>query len=108
MTPKKNKIVLNTCYGGFVLSDKALKFLEARGCAVQWGPGEFAINYLKEELPRHHPLLVECVETLGKDAFGFCSKLEVCEIEGNCYKIGEYDGYESILTPESLDWVVIE
>ncbi len=46
---------------------------------------------------RHHPLLVKCVETLGKKANGGCANLEVVEIpDGVQYQIEEYDGYEHI------------
>ena len=50
---------------------------------------------------RHHPLLIECIETLGEDANAYCAKLVIEEIYGNLYIINDYDGLESIETPYS-------
>lgn len=48
-----------------------------------------------DDLPRHHPLLIECVETLGDDADGACASLKVVEIpDGVDYEVEEYDGNE--------------
>lgn len=59
--------------------------------------------------PRHHPLLIECVKTLGPEAAsGRFASLEIVEIEGDRYRIDEYDGAEAVFTPETTDWVVIE
>ena len=80
------KIVINTCYGGFGLSPKALNWLSEKGVNMDDG------------IERHNPLLVECVETLGsKDASGSYSSLSVVEIpDGVDYIVPEYDGYEHI------------
>lgn len=46
---------------------------------------------------RDHPLLVECVETLGDAASGKQSKLKIVEIPDDVeWEIAEYDGRESI------------
>lgn len=92
----KHKIVINTCYGGFGLSDKAIKWLEDRGVDDTY------------ELSRHDPLLVECVETLGEKANNSYSRLAIREIEGNLYRVEEYDGKEWIEQPEDMEWVKIE
>lgn len=50
------------------------------------------------DLERHDPLLVQVVEELGELANGFCSRLEIVEIEdGERYCIDEYDGAESLI-----------
>lgn len=92
----RHKIVINTCYGGFGLSDEAIEWLESRGVDDTY------------ELSRHDPLLVECVETLGEKANDQFSRLAVIEIEGNLYQIEEYDGWESVKTPENQEWTKIE
>lgn len=77
------KLVINTCYGGFELSDKAIDML-----------GENVY-----QLERDDPKLVEIVEMLGKEAYNTdVSKLSVVEIPDNAtdYEVDEYDGYESI------------
>lgn len=90
-----NKIVYNACYGGYALSSKANEWLRSKG----------VINLTN--LERHNPLLVECVEELKEEASAEYSDLRVAEIEGNIYRIEEYDGCESVVTPEE-DWVIIK
>lgn len=57
--------------------------------------GEFVLN--DRDIPRDHPLLIECVETLKKDADGWASKLKIVEVPDDVkWHIGEYDGLESV------------
>lgn len=91
-----HKIVINTCYGGFGLSEEAIKWLEDRGVGDTY------------ELSRHDPLLVECVETLKEKANNPYSRLAVIEIDGNLYRVEEYDGKEWIEQPEKMEWIKIE
>ena len=93
-TGHSNKVVINACYGGFNLSEKAEKWLTDRGVSL-------------DDLERHNPLLVKCVETLGEGAGGECSKLKIVEINNNKYRIVEYDGWESVETPDSIEWITI-
>lgn len=50
------------------------------------------------EIPRHHPLLIQCVEELGlKEASGPCSELKIDEIIGDKYYIEDVcDGIEAV------------
>jgi hypothetical protein len=93
-----HKVVINSCYGGFGLSDKAKMRLKELGLEFDW----------ECDIPRHHPLLVQVVEELGEKASGTYSKLEVVEIDSNMYRITEYDGFEGVKTPNDREeWVVI-
>ena len=75
------KVVINRCYGGFGLSEKAMKFL---GVDSRWP--DIARNDLK---------LVKCVEKLGEEANGMYAELKVVEIPDDVnWEIGEYDGLE--------------
>ncbi len=86
------KVVINRCYGGFCLSKAAEDWLLARGLSF---PEVVDLNYNPQR--REHPLLVECVETLGQQANTQVSNLRVVEIpDGVKYTIEEYDGIESI------------
>ena len=78
----KVKIVINDCYGGFNLSESALRML-----------GEMGVKDA-DRLPRHDSRLVEVIERLGRAASGFCSSLVVVEEElpSGRYRIDEYDG----------------
>lgn len=95
-----NKIVYNGCYGGFNLSEEAKeRYVELTGCAA---------DFYARDLNRHDPYLVQVVEELGDAASGFCGALRIEEIEGSLYRIDEYDGYESVETPDAIDWVEIK
>ena len=98
-----NKVVINTCFGGFGLSEAA----EARynEIAVERGMDEIESVY---DLSRHCPILIQVVEELGDAAGDEYAELCIVQIPGNRYKIREYDGAESIETPETIRWTVIE
>jgi hypothetical protein len=55
-----------------------------------------------------HPLLVQVIEELGREASGEYSNLCIKEIETSLYRIDEYDGSESVITPEGISWINIE
>ena len=83
------KFVLNKCYGGFGLSEKAKDELKAK------------LN-LKEffdwEIARNNETLIEIVERLGAEANGGFSDLKVVNIpdENTDYNMDDYDGIETI------------
>lgn len=83
------KVVINNCYGGFGLSDKALELIAQRKNTTErinhWG------------LQRDDADLIAVIEELGTAAEGNCSELKIEEFDkGVCYTISEYDGSESI------------
>lgn len=98
-----NKVVINVCYGGFSLSEEASEILRDQGIDI-----DPCYGYLPDDVPRHDKRLVEVVEKLGDKANARFSKLNVVEIYSSIYRIDEYDGWESVETPDSVDWVVIK
>lgn len=94
---KENKVVINTEFGGFGLSREAETWLAKRGIWQKYPD----IKSLKD-LPRHEPLLVECVEELGGKASDCYTILEVKKIKHNRYYIEEYDGKEYIVTEDNF------
>lgn len=83
------KVVLNNCYGGFSLSEKACKFL-----------GLKLSDYLASRLySRDDPKLVECIEVLGEEANGLCADLVIVEYDDRnyTYDIDNNDGLESLV-----------
>jgi len=117
------KIVINRCYGGFGLSQEALKRLIELGASVQiikeagwkdasnecmiWDVSnvhETPRIFEKETLVLSHgyenqirtdPRLIQTIEELGERANGRCAELEIIEIpEGVEWEIEEYDGME--------------
>jgi hypothetical protein len=61
-------------------------------------------TWYHREISRHDPILVQVVEELGGKANGDCAKLAIAEISGP-YRIDEYDGFESVETPDSYNWI---
>ena len=111
-----NKIVINGDYGGFGLSDKAIEWMIDNGLEEDYyevnpdyRPESIWQNhyYLNSLLPRHHPLLIQAVEKFGEEANGSAADLKVVEIEGNVYRIDEYDGWEDVETPDTIEWITI-
>ena len=92
------KVVINTCYGGFSLSDEAIRAWESRT----------GRQFDAWDVPRHDPDLVAVVLLFGDEAADSCSELEVVTIEGNQYLITEYDGAETIRTPTTTAWITVD
>lgn len=79
------KVVINRCWGGFDLSDKAVAMFKALG-------GE-KLHCCE----RDNPILVKVVETLGEEANTEYSSLKIVEIPDDVdYYIDDYDGMETI------------
>jgi hypothetical protein len=90
------KVVINNCFGGFGLSEKALArynelcMLDASRITNK----EITYYY---DIERNDPLLVQVIEELGKESYGDYSVLKIVDIpDGISWYIEEYDGMESI------------
>ena len=84
------KIVINTCYGGFGLSDQGLAIY-----ASKKNKSIDDVHYF--DIPRNDPVLVEIVEDLGQQANASYAELKVVEIPDDVdWYIKEYDGIEHI------------
>jgi len=89
--PKK-KVVINACYGGFVLSQKALDEYKKRSDRKDY-----------YNIDRDDPVLIEIIEEMGKEADGLCSSLVVVEVPKFLkYSIDEYDGLEWVAEEHSV------
>tara|TARA_R100000750_G_C2333453_1_gene91099 strand:+ start:564 stop:1244 length:681 start_codon:yes stop_codon:yes gene_type:complete len=111
---KGHSIVYNNCFGGFTLSEAAVRKMaelghkgamkevaNPDGWYKRWDDEEPS-PYMSddgESFQRHDPELVKAVEILGSEANGQCSKLAICELPGDEYDISEYDGWETIKIP---------
>ena len=104
------EVVINTCFGGFSVSPKAVEWIRERGyeCGDKFVlPGE---HYSDGSGPRGDHMdchghgvardaegLVAAVKELGAGANGSLSDLKVVEVpDGVDWTIDEYDGQESI------------
>jgi len=103
------KVVINSCHGGFGLSDEAIElYLVKSGLEFRKEKGEYfsLVGYeyyvdgeywSDREISRSDPLLVEVVEELGEKANGRCAELTIVEIPDDVeWHVAEYDGYEHI------------
>ena len=105
------KVVINSDFGGFGLSDEAIrKFAEKKGITLveekcgQFGHTNFYNGEISDEnfffesdIPRDDETLVEVVEELGNAASGLYASLKVVEIPENVnWYIQEYDGREHV------------
>ena len=84
------KVLYNTCYGGFNLSDEFVKEFEKRHPEKKleswWGK------------QRSDPDVIALFEEMGTEkSSGYCSKIEIEEIPDDVeYHIREYDGMEGV------------
>lgn len=99
------KVVYNNSFGGFHLSDEALK---------EWKrlkniPEKEYVSAYSDILPRHDPILVQIVEEGKKDPSKYNTAFRELSIEelpdGTEYWINEYDGSESVETVDTIPWV---
>lgn len=107
------KIVINKCYGGFGLSDKAIEYYgELKNIGLVKEEGKYfnltgyswyvsEINdenfFFDRRIERNDSDLVRVVEELGEEASGKYAELQIVEIPDDVdWKIEEYDGIEWI------------
>ena len=86
------KIVINTCHGGFSLSEKAQK-LFCQYSTIEWKYWQEDWSYY--DIERNDQYLVRVVEELGDDANGRFAELKVVEVPDDVeWYVEEYDGWE--------------
>lgn len=71
---------------------------------VAYNKAYSAQSWYYGDVVRHDPALVQVVEELKAKANDEYAKLRIHEISGP-YRIDEYDGFESVETPNSYDWI---
>ena len=105
------EIVINKCYGGYGLSNRAVElWLIKKNIPIAVNgvtSGKYHKYYIVGEndvfnandIKRHDPVLVEVVRELGKESWSHCAELAIVWAPDGCeYYIDEYDGMESIET----------
>ena len=84
------KIVINTCYGGFGLSESSLEDYKKRKNITDK-------NFYHWDIPRDCPHLVAMVEEGDTDVDGIFSELKVVDVPDDVnWYIEEYDGMEHV------------
>lgn len=125
MSEKKHKVAYNACWGGFSLSKSAVLLARKLSGDDRWGdvafegetwksgelctlPDEhYGNNNHLDGIERHDPVLIEVIEILGEAASGDLANVQVYELEGSKYWIEDYDGMETVHTPENMEWTVL-
>jgi hypothetical protein len=112
------KIVYNACFGGFGLSEAALRrYAELKGFSYgSDGDEHWHLPYLSDldgkivhadDIARTDTALVQVVEELGEQANTRFSDLRIEDLPaGTKYRIDEYDGSESVMTIDCYNWSV--
>ena len=93
------KLIINTCYGGFSLSEKAKNYC-----------GYNDITGFDFDKVRINPKLIEFIQKEGWEvASGQYAHLTIVTIpKGTKYYIDDYDGFESIITENDIDWQIAD
>jgi hypothetical protein len=85
---KMQEIVINSCHGGFGLSDKALTLYKKRINVID-------PKFWVHDIQRNCPTLIALVKEIGKEADTSYSLLRIVEIPDDVeWQIEEYDGLE--------------
>jgi len=82
------RIVINDCYGGFGLSDRALaEYKKLAGITAE--------DFYDRDIARDDPYLIKVVKEMGMNANGKFSNLKIVEIPADVeWIVQEYDGAE--------------
>ncbi|CAB5220828.1 hypothetical protein UFOVP245_33 [uncultured Caudovirales phage] len=109
------KVVYNTCYGGYGLSDLAIKrYAELKGLSIYmkstvWRYVMDDEFFDGDDIPRHDRVLIQVVEELGSEADGEHARLRIREVpNGSRYQIEEYDGIEWVILESEVIWETAE
>jgi len=124
------KIVANGCFGGFGLSEAAVRrYAEIKGItlysqkdsgftawyrvpveeynAIEDWEAKNAAYFSVSDIDRADPALAQVVEELGKAANDTFADLYIVDVPaGTKYRIDEYDGSESVMTIDDYEWSV--
>jgi len=71
-----------------------------------WEEDKYAV-FNDSDIPRYDKLLVEAVKNVN-DPSGQFAKLKIAVIDEPRFMIDEYDGFESVVTPNSIDWEIAD
>ena len=110
------KVAYSPRYGGFGLSTEAVLLARKLSNNPKWGDvvlkgekyagGTISGSLLRFDshdisgIKRHDPILIQVIETLGPEkASGRFADLQIAQVTHK-YRIDEYDGNESVITPE--------
>jgi hypothetical protein len=81
-------IVINDCYGGFGLSERAIREYKKMADITD-------SDFYDRDIPRDDPYLIKIIKEMGMAANGPHANLKIVEIPGDVeWLVQEYDGVE--------------
>lgn len=102
------KIAINSCWGGFSLSEKAAMlgrelsgdplWAGIRFVGEKWDYGVTVDHFYGfTDIERDDPVLIKVIEQLGEEADGCVAALKIVEVPDDVlWEIDNYDGMESV------------
>jgi len=118
------KIAYNACFGGFSISEAAIRLGRKLSNDPKWGGPCFVgeayedgsvikerifthFNSYGRNIPRTDPILIAVIEQLCEAVNGSFANVQIHELPpGTLYRIDEYDGSETVMTQADYEWSV--
>ena len=116
---RRMRVLINSQYGGFSISEAGALRLRELGMAVEVEYDEWVYDKvthrdayvdLPNDVKRHDPRLLQCFDEMGQAMAGSCCTLkaiEVGKVGAMRYRVCGYDGREWVETPDSIEWVEV-
>ena len=113
---RKMRVLINSCWGGFNISEAGALRLRELGMAVEIDYDEWVYDkvthreayvHLPNDVKRHDARLLQCFDELGQAMAGSSCELKAVEVTGDRYRVCDYDGREWVETPDSIEWVLV-
>ena len=103
------KVVYNSDYGGYFVPGDVVVDLFPEAAGLDPFTHEYQLfGDAADDMPRHDARLVAAVEAyiakVGEDD----TSLAVADVSGDRYWIEDYDGKETVRTPETIPWVKVK
>ena len=103
-----NKVVFNNCFGGFGLSEKGSIMLNELTGSEEGSKLYVNPKFGHTDISRTDPRLIQVVEKLGRQASDGFAELTIRTIKGIQYRIDDYDGKETVMTPYDYTYEIID